>query len=71
MEELNGVDGLPKDGRDGRLPPLACGGYVAELYCFLQGVSGIAATFAPGSFGGPSSGLRFILETRPVDMNAD
>lgn len=70
VEAPNGVVGLPTDFRDCRRPALRLGGYVAELYCFLQGVSGIMLTFAPRCFGGPSSGLRFILDTKPVDMKA-
>lgn len=42
-----------------------------ELYgCFLQGVSGIVRVLAPGYSEGPSPGLRFILDTKPVDMKA-
>ena len=69
---LKGVEGLPKEKRDRRPPLPLWGGYVAELYgCFLQGVSGMAVIFAPGCLGGPSSGLRLIFDTRPVDMKAD
>lgn len=69
--ELNGVEGLPKEIRERRPPLPCCGGYVLELYgCFLQGVSGMAVIFVPECFGAPNSGLRFILETKPVDMKA-
>jgi len=69
---LNGVEGLPNDGRDCRRPLPIWGGKVFDEYgCFLQGVSGMKVAFPPREFGDSRSGSRFILDTSPVDMKAD